>query len=333
MPYSLKDISVVIPTFNRADELAITLKAFKPHLKYLREVIVVDQSANNASKQVVKRQNLQKIRYIHSSTPSITRARNLGVKHASPASKIICFTDDDVSVGANYFVEILKVFNAHPEAKAAAGYVPYEKNMPLPSTIEKIARKLFFLGGRLYENDASIVSAYGNRYPLVISQTINADWMPGDNMAYLKELFKSMKFDENLLGYTVAEDIDFGYRLSRKFKNSIFITPHAKLTHRYSFKERQPSERASFLNQVDHFYFNFKNLNSTFKEKIIFFWTLLGITALRIALFLLHPEKKHRLKLKHYFASLWYCFTHLQRIRRGRVREFDAYLSSRAKDL
>lgn len=322
--YKLKDISVVIATYNRPEELKITLKALKFHLKYIKEAIIVDQSLGEKTRKVVSSFKLKNLIYVYSPVPSITRARNIGVKKSSKETKIVSFIDDDVSLKKSYFKEILKIYNSNKEARAVAGYVPYEKNMPNPSKFELLARKIFFLGGRLYKNDASIVSSYGNRYPISITKVINADWMPGDNMSYRKEIVEELKFDENLLGYTVAEDIDMGYRLSRKYKNSIFITPYAGLIHRYSFQERSPTAKASYLNQVDHFYFFFKNLNKNIVEKLIFIWSLLGITILRTCLLLIKPSKASYLKLKYYFISLFYCISNLDKIKSGRVREFPA---------
>lgn len=325
--YSMKDISVVIVTYNRAKELEITLNNLKSMIKSLNEITIVDQSDGNESRKIVKKINSRKIKYIYSKIPSITIARNKGVSSSSKNAKIICFIDDDVSVKDNYFQGILEVFNKYTEAKAVAGYVPFEERLEKESYHETIARKIFFLGGRIKRDEAKIVSSYGNRYPKEISGIINADWFPGDNMAYKTEIFKDMKFDENLLGYTVAEDIDFSYRVSKKYKNSVFITPKANLTHRYSGKAREPTARLAYLNQVDHFYFNFKNLNSTLKEKLIFFWTLFGISSLRILNFLYTRKKEDALKLKFYFSSLFYCLANLNKIRNGRVREFDIFLT------
>lgn len=326
--YSEKDISVVIPTYNRAPELKITLNALKPFLKSLGEVVVVDQSTSNESKKVVLKFKSKKIKYIFSKTPSITIARNLGVKKSSKKTKIICFIDDDVSPHDSYFKEILKVYQEIPSAKAAAGYVPHESSIDKENAIEQLARRIFLLGGRLKANDSSIVSSYGNRYPKKITGVIKADWFPGDNMSFKKKIFEKIQCDENLLGYTVAEDIDISYRVSQIFPNSVFITPHAKITHRYSPQARYPTARLAYLNQVDHFYFNFKNLNRNLYEKLAFAWSLTGITALRILQLAKTRKEEDALKLKFYFSSLFYCVKNLESIRQGNVRDFELHLKT-----
>ncbi len=317
--FKIKDISVIIPTYNRADELRITLKSLLKFSKQLNEIIIVDQSKTPDTKNLVKFLKNKKIKYLFSGTPSITIARNLGVKNSLNSSKIICFLDDDVTIFDNYFPEILRVFNEYPEARAAAAKDPSAWTGK-PSKFMNLIRRIFFLGYYEY-NRARIVSAYGNTYPINLQKTIVAEWIPGVNMVYKKSVFSEQKFDENLLGYAVAEDTGFSYSLHMKHPNTIFITPYAKLIHRVSQVAREPTRRLAYINQVDHFYFNFKNLNRNIAQRLIFIWSLFGISLLR-TLSLLTLKKSNYLKFKFFSQSLFYCLRNLDKIKRGRVREF-----------
>ena len=321
--YKLSDISVIMPTYNRANEVQETLKSLAPLSKDLLEVIISDQSKNNETREIIRKLNNKKIKYLYSETPSITIARNLGVKYLSLKTRIVCFLDDDVTLHKSYFKEILKIFNQYPNAMASAGVDDSSYwNEKKKSLIHYVVKKIFFLGH--YEmNKARIISAYGNTYAKNLRKVITAEWIPGVNMCYKREVFDEQRFDSNLLGYTVAEDIDFSYRLFKKCPESIFITPRAILKHRASQVERQPTKRLAYINQVDHFYFNFKNLNRTVKEKLIFAWSLLGISLLRVFEFVMLPNKNNKLKLNYFAESLVYCLKNLAIIRAGRVREFD----------
>lgn len=318
--YKLKDISVIIPTYNRAEDLKKTLESLKLHLRDLREIIVVDQSIDKKTLELVRKLNNKKVKYVYSKIPSITIARNLGVKKTGKVTKIICFIDDDVSLSEDYFSEILKVFNNYKEAKGVAAYVPSQRLSQI-SRIEKLLMKIFFLSFS-DNNRARIISAYGNTYPSKLSEIINSQWLSGVNMVYKKSVFLEQKFDEALLGYTIAEDIDFSYRLSLKYSNSLFITPFASLIHRVSNIERYPTEKMSFINQIDHFYFNFKNLNKNFAQKVIFAWSLIGISILRPVKLLITRKERDYLKMKFYFKSLFYCLRSIKKIKEGKLREF-----------
>jgi hypothetical protein len=107
-----------------------------------------------------------------------------------------------------------------------------------------------------------------------------------------------------------------------KYPNGLFVTPFAHLEHRASTVAREPTKKMSYINQVDHFYFFYKNLNTSFINRAKFGWSLFGISILRIFNTIIHPNKNSYLKLKYFFESLGYCITHSDIIKKGNVREF-----------
>lgn len=317
--YDLGDISVIIPTYNRADDLKITLNSIVK-FKNLKEVIIVDQSKDNKTKKLVANFKNKKLKYIFSSVPAITIARNLGFKTASKDSKIIVFIDDDVTLGKNYFEEILSIFNTYKDAKGVGG-VEIPETKENISVFEIFARRLFFLSYP-QKNQSNILSAYGNTYPSMVDKVINVQWIPGVNMAYKREVFSKQKFDENLLGYTVAEDIDFSYRLFKKYPRGLFLTPFVDFKHRGSRIERYPTEKMAYINQIDHFYFYFKNLDDSIFSKIKFSWTLIGIFLLRCAKLIKTRQRSDLDKLKFFIRSTLYCLNNLKIIKKGILRNF-----------
>ncbi len=318
--YALKDIAVVIATYNRAEDLKISLESFKRSLPSLNEVLIVDQSKTTETKDLVASLKNKKVRYFHSPFASLARARNLGAKHLADSTKIVVFMDDDASLPENYFEAILEVFNGHPEAKGVSAYVQ-QPEVTSQNRFEPLLRRVFFLS-RQEKESMRVLSTYGNTYPVPLSKTIQTQWLSGVNMVYKKEVCEDLQFDNNLTGYSLAEDFDFSYRLYKRFPNSLFITPSAQVLHRVSLSERYPTQKIAYVNQINHVYFNFKNFNNTIKEKLIFVWVLFGITLLRTLLFAKTLKKSEGLKLKYYLASLWYCFVHLHAIRKG---DLDSY--------
>jgi len=312
--YKISDISLVIATFNRPSDLKETLSSLKD-IKKLNEVIIVDQSKNKETEKLVKKLKNQKIKYIYSKIPSLTKARNIGVSKVSKKSKLICFTDDDVTFSKNYFQEILNVFNKYPEAKGVSAFVQPPKEAA--KKFENFIKRLFFIE-HLENEKVRAISSYGNTYSYKLTRIINSHWLSGVNMGYKKEIFKNQRFDENLKGYALAEDFDFSYRLNKKYPKSLFITPFTKIIHRVSTAERYPTEKISYMNQSHHFYLNFKNFNQTTKEKLVFAWSLIGISLLRTLQFIETRKNTDALKLKFFFKSLFYCLANLRKIRKGK---------------
>src|SRR3989344_5064248 len=101
--YSLPDISVIIPTYNRAEDLKITLSSFKSYFPKLNEIIIIDQSPNQDTKKIISLFKSKKLRYFHSKIPSLTASRNIGISKLSKSSKIVCFLDDDVNLLSFFF--------------------------------------------------------------------------------------------------------------------------------------------------------------------------------------------------------------------------------------
>lgn len=315
MEHKTQDISVIIPTYNRTEDLDKTLNSFKEEIKNLNEILIIDQSKNEETKNLVKKLKNSKIKYIHSDTPSLTQARNLGIKKSSNKSKIICFLDDDVTLGKNYFEKIVEVFNEYPDAIGVSAYQKQNK-INLSGEIYNLIKRLFLIEN-LKKNSARVLSVYGNEYPSVLDKIISSQWLTGFNMCYNKNIFKNFNFDENLKKYSLAEDFDFSYRLWKKYPGSLFITPFAKIEHRASSIERYPTEKMSYMNQINHFYLNYKNFNSNFIEKVNFIWCLFGITLLRSCKFLAGFKKQDWFKLKYFIKSLIYVNKNNSKIGRG----------------
>jgi GT2 family glycosyltransferase len=236
--------------------------------------------------------------------------------NSSKKSKLICFIDDDVSIGGNYFLEIIKVFNIKKAVAVSATGKGIKLNY---SILENYLKKIFLLSN--YENNQRILSPYGNTAPKKVEKIVDAQWLGGTNMIFKKEIFDRQKFDENLLGYTVVEDLDFTYRLWKKYPRQILLTPYAKINHRYSHEGRSPTKKLSYINQIDHFYFYFKDFKHP-KDILLLLWPIFGISILRTTNLIVSPNKNNYLKWKYFFESLLYCITNLNKIRSGRIREF-----------
>ncbi|MBI5391918.1 glycosyltransferase family 2 protein, partial [Candidatus Woesearchaeota archaeon] len=150
--YTAKDISIVIPSYQRAEEVKRTLKEMKKLYPQPREILVVDQSTTENTKKVCNQSKMKNVKYVFSSPPSITIARNVGVKASHKDAKIIVFIDDDVSLDKKYIERIVEVYNKYPGAKGVSGFHCEDevKNLPFVKKtafyMERFLRRIFFLG-------------------------------------------------------------------------------------------------------------------------------------------------------------------------------------------
>ena len=313
--YKLEDISVVIVTYNRDKDLAITIESFKKEIIKLREVLVMNNNTDDKAKKVIKSIKNNKIKYFKSEVNSLTVSRNLGINKVDKKSKIIIFLDDDVSLEKDYFDKIIEVFNEYPNAVGVSGYY-FPENYKI-NRLENNIRKLALLENWTV-NKAKVLSAFGASYPYKLTKIINSEWLSGFNMAYKKEVFGKDKFEEKFFKYALAEDFEFSTRINKKYQRSLFITPYAKLTHRVSEEGRTPKPKLVYMNLVNHLYIQSKNLND-FRGIVSLYFALFNMSILYIAKSLIKPNKTNLLKLKLYFKALYYCLKRINLIRKGNL--------------
>jgi len=92
----LPKVSVIIPTYNRAEVIGRAIKSVLNQTYQNFEIIIVDDSPDDETEKVVKIFNDKRIKYIHNrekTTPPA--ARNLAIKNSNPKSEYIAFLDDD----------------------------------------------------------------------------------------------------------------------------------------------------------------------------------------------------------------------------------------------
>lgn len=325
--YKSKDISIVIPTFNRAPELEINLE----HLSKLKskpfEVLLVDQSTdNNTKKAYLKyKKKLKILKYLRSEKPSIAIAKNVGLRNSSKKTKIILFLDDDAYVGENYIDEIIGAYNRHPEASGIYGEEEIYKSENIkkihPSIasylrfrLDSLAKKIFLLG---YRGDKGwrITSPFGNTFNYEIKGDVEAHWFAGTNPSFKKEALKEMSFDENFFGWSLGEDIDISYRIYKKHGN-LYVVP-SSLTHSNPPREDTPERKIKriYMNQINHFYLFYKDMP---EMKFRFTWNYIGIFILRFfALFNIFRFKKNYIEFKYLLKSFVYCLKNTDKIQKG----------------
>lgn len=113
------DISVVIPTFNRAHFLKKTIDSALNQTFKNYEVIVVDDGSNDNTKEVAESYG-NKIKYIYQKNAGPSSARNTGIMHAS--GTYIAFLDSDDEFLPSKLVMQMKYLRAHPECRFLYSY-------------------------------------------------------------------------------------------------------------------------------------------------------------------------------------------------------------------
>ena len=254
-------VSVIIPTKNRPEDLRRTLQSIATQTRRPDEIIVVDQSSS--SSELDKSDLPVTITYIHDASISgLTEARNVAMDRA--IGDIWLFLDDDVILEPQYLDELVRVYS--PEVDGVSGIIT---NYTLPS----VSRRLFervFMTGSFYDDRQSVYWAaekLRSHCPQRVRQ------FTGAVMSFRAAAVGTLRFDGNLKGGCLAEDIDFCARL--RAGAVLLIAPKARLFHKRSDIGR-PTTHWLDAHAQSSTYMRLRNWHRGWKDDFCFAWLQIG---------------------------------------------------------
>jgi len=219
---------VVICTKDRPDEIVRSCTAVHRSAPRL-PILVLDASAANATRDACRSLRLAlgaalPLSYRRAQRPGLARQRNEAVAVCRELrAEIVHFIDDDTEVSSGYFDAIERRFAEQPEVIGVGGVV---ENQPRPA--HRWIKRMFLLesarpGAALISGRNSLGQYPGSRPGEPV------DWLSGCSMSYRLRAFDEHRFDDRLEGYSLGEDFDFSFRLSRR--HPIVVDPAASCTH------------------------------------------------------------------------------------------------------
>lgn len=133
-------VSIIIPTYNRAHLLPITLESFLsqdyPHDCY--EIILADNNSSDATRVVANQfvsNSVITVKYIFEPRQGVHYARNSAAMHAK--GDILYFTDDDMVADPTLLTNLVKVFSYDPLIGCATGKILPKFEAQPPKWVER----------------------------------------------------------------------------------------------------------------------------------------------------------------------------------------------------
>ena len=128
---SAPDVSIVVPTHNRADYLAVTLASLATQkLDAAYEVVVVDDGSSDGTGAVAERADVACER--HPAPRGPNAARNTGI--AASRAPLIVLVDDDIRAPAGWLAALVAGSERHDWAEALGGPIRASLEGPAPRT-------------------------------------------------------------------------------------------------------------------------------------------------------------------------------------------------------
>lgn len=214
--------TVVISTYNRVEELTACLESVCAQTRKPDEVVIVDAASDPRVKERLSRfDGRLKVAY-HPLPSSLPQARNHAIKHSS--GQAVVFLDDDLILDAKFLEELVGTLEKNPELAGVCGDIEnHVRHEGLVKQLFKRAFQLPYDGDGRFRLSGQPTMAYG------LPEARDVEFLPGGLTAWRREVFGEFLFDPELPGLGVNEDVDFSWRVSRKWRNR--FNPKARVKH------------------------------------------------------------------------------------------------------
>ena len=312
-------ITIVIPTYNRKESLINTINSYLEGNVIPSEIIVVDQTIPALTIDDIMIGNQSNIVLIHSDIPSLTRARNIGIKYST--NNIILFSDDDVLVDCETLSKFYNIMSGDQTALCAG--VSSDQDSKKKNIVRKIVGTI--AGMQCFWKSGGYVVRYTmrGRYELNDKENVyNTDWAMGYFFGVKKDLLNKWMtyFDENLIGYAYAEDLDFSLRYcsyaNREGYNCI-VDKRIYVKHLATQEWRTPSLKAMYFLVANRIYL---------LHKIYPKYSLWPMRWNNCCYSLLLPQQER----KSFSAIQRICFQNVELLYKGKIKEVYEKIDKRA---
>jgi len=251
--------SVVIPTRNRENSLRNLVNKINKQTLLPNEIIIVDSS----EKRQFSFDDVDKsIKYLHTDKKSAAKQRNIGLSSVGENTQFLFFLDDDTNPESTYFEDMISTLmslNAVGVSGIAInpGKIPRVKPVGLNGFLKKISFLDSKYDGKLLISGIGIPVREGQ------SSIIEVEWLIGCSCWDFQKI-KSLKFEEDFMGYSLGEDVIFSVN-ARKI-GKLFVNRSIALNH-MELPQADPSVIKFYYMWV---YYRFR-LSRYVDNKIIFY--------------------------------------------------------------
>jgi GT2 family glycosyltransferase len=208
--------SVVIATFERPSELANTLQSLAAQSRRPQQVVVVDSSPNDASREVVSAaESMLPLNWLQATRASSAVQRNQGAEIVN--TQLVVFLDDDVTLSNDVFEKLCAPFESDAKNQIA-GIAARIEGMQHSKPRGPLWWYYRIQAGYRDESyGARLMGPAINTLPTYDESTgdlIPSEWLNSTCVMVRADFFRQEKFPE-FTGYSSMEDVHLSSRLRR----------------------------------------------------------------------------------------------------------------------
>lgn len=249
-----QSICVVIATIGRAEALRVCLDSLVTQTVPAAEVMVVHSGADPETKAVCDQDWAARgltVRYFAYPHKSAALQRDFAVRRT--IHPLIMFADDDMEFEPSWIESLLRVLKQDPGIGATMGCID-NQSIAVPTRVWRFYRWLVAARERSAVSGAVIGALVPNGFPPDAQAPIPSEWIGGCITLLRKEAYLSVNgFAPHFRGSSPGEDIDLGYRISRRW--TVLYVPDAHCLHHQSPSGRENIGRHQYLSMRSRYAF------------------------------------------------------------------------------
>lgn len=288
-------LAIIIATKDRPQEITRLLKNISEQEVGPVQVIVVDGGREPVEERINKFRPLP-VDYIRKIPASLTIQRNTAIRHLRDEATIVAFLDDDIIFERGSLKNMMKFWEEAQEDTGGASFNNMSDRYNKPGLLQK----LFFVNADM---PGRILKSGFQSKICSLDKTIQVEWLVGCAMTYRKKVFNEFMFDEWFSGYARYEDVDFSYRVGKKYK--LFVVADAKVRHLNTLEDVTFSFTLGRMEVINRLYFTGKHKDLSV---ILCYWALFGLFTNNMVKGILFMNRRYinraRGNLKGFFDSL-----------------------------
>lgn len=294
--------TLIICTYMRPTPLLKLLQSVKTQTLYPNEIVIVDASVNQETKEMLEQNSFENLHYflVAEKDRGLTKQRNFGIASVGKDMDIVCFLDDDIVLESDYFEQLLKTYEIYPEALGVGGYISNETPWEKVAENEVIKIDEFSYDGWKRKDGSRFVlrkklgldSDCPPGFSPLFSHGRSVGFLPhsgkvyeveqvmGGASAFKKSVFDTFQFSIYFEGYGLYEDADFSLRVAKTGK--LFVNTAAKLSHFHNPSGRPNQyQYGKMVVRNGYYVWRVKNPNPSFKAKLKWHAITLLLMAIR----------------------------------------------------
>ena len=219
-------IAFIVATKDRPDKLRRMLSSLDRQTFRPDQIIIIDAGSLPVKDTLGKFPDLN-FKYSTFSPPSAAKQRNFGLNKINPDITLVGFLDDDVELDMCAVEKLLLFWEEAPPkvAGVALNMINHPDLMAASLKYLPLAERL----GLYSQKRGDVLPSAFQTMIGEVQDKLSVKWLPTTAVVWRKKIFEDYQFDEWYTGYSYLEDLDFSYRVGKKF--SLLVLGEAKYSH------------------------------------------------------------------------------------------------------